>query len=77
MIPYSFSSRKYNHWLHLHTHQAEFEQRSVAAVFLDGESLNRGLKVKQDGVWPERKQRDLGGVNLQNHGQPREHVGKL
>lgn len=60
-----------------YTHQAEFEQRSEAAAFLDGESLNRGLKVKQNEVWPKWKQWDLGGIDLQDHRQSGELVGKL
>lgn len=43
-------SQKRNHCLYLYTHQAEFEQRSAGAVFLDGESLNSGFRVKQNGV---------------------------
>lgn len=71
------TEKKPNHCQYLYAHQAEFKQRGVAAVLLDGKSLNRGLKVKQNGVRTKPKQRDLRGINLQNHRQSRELVGKL
>lgn len=71
------SIQKHNHCLYSCAHQAECEQRCAAAVFLDGKGLNRGLKVKLNGVQPKSKQRDLSGINLQNHRQSRELIGKL
>lgn len=59
------------------THNIEFEQWGLGAIWLDGEGLDSAREAQFNSIRLEGKHWNLSGINLQIHQQTWKHLGKL